>query len=260
MLLDRCYSSFVNLDHRKDRLKLMEVELRQQKISATRTRGMLPGDYKGDPKRVEKMRKRTPGAIGCYFSEVEIMRKALSLGQHAFVMEDDLQFCSDFHDRMLIIEEFTTTTPWDIIWLFGTFHINPPYWHKTTLGRDALVTDHPRMVRTFGAFSTTAYIVNVRSLVRVLSLLDYQLDTTIGIDYSFIQIQPLLNTFAFVPGCIIQRDNLSDIGSGITKFSQHKKLGPYVFQDKMGDFDPTTFNWHEANPVTTGPLASHRAP
>lgn len=230
-----------------DRRKNMQAALARLKINAIRTRGILPHEYTGLPSRVDLMRKRTPGAIGCYLSEVKVMDDAHNQGLHAFVMEDDLIFCSDFHDRLRIVEEFTLTHDWDIIWLFATFHINPPYWHRMT-GRDAELTDHPRMLRTYGAFSTTAYIVNYKSIRHVLRLLDCQLETTIGIDYSFIQIQPILKAFAFVPGCVIQADSQSDIGKGVTKFSHFKKLGPYVFQDKMSDFDPTTYDWHEADP------------
>lgn len=242
------YSSFVNLDHRKDRLDGMLISLSRIPLNATRTKGMMPSEYVGDPKRVKVMRDRTPGAVGCHFSQVKIMEDALSLDRHAFVMEDDLIFCDDFHERWTIIDEFTSTRPWDIIWLGGTFHINPPYWHKR-LGRDAELTDHPRMIRTFGAFCTYAYLVNRTSIKKVLTLLDKELDRSIGIDWAMIQIQPILQTFAFVPGCITQYDNRSDIGNGITRFSGFAKLGPYWFQKKMTDFDPTTFNWHEARVI-----------
>jgi hypothetical protein len=115
------------------------------------------------------------------------------------------------------------------------------------LGRDAETTDDPWMMRTFGAFCTYAYIVRDRSIERVLHLLDEWLDLSMGIDWAMIQIQPQLQTFAFVPGSVIQRDNKSDIGSGMTIFSGFSKLGPYWFAERMEDFDPTTFEWHEAN-------------
>lgn len=247
MLLDDCFISFVNLDHRHDRLKRMWESLAKAGLRerAVRTRGMPPEEYKGDPARVKVMRDRTPGAIGCHFSQVKVMEQAQQKGQHAFVMEDDLIFCSDFLERMQIIDEFTTKNAWDIIWLGGTFHINPPHWHKT-MGRDAELTSHPRFLRTYGAFCTYAYIVNRYSVPRVLRMLDEELPKSIGIDYAMIQMQPRLHTYAFVPGCITQYDNQSDIGRGITKFSGFAKLGPYWFADKMTDFDPAKFNWHEA--------------
>lgn len=241
------YVSYVNLDHRPDRLERMKQTLARVGLPAVRTRGMLPAEYKGDPKRIKVMLSRPQkGAIGCHFSQVSIMEEALRLNRHALVMEDDLIICADFAERMVIIDQFTKTHPWDVIWLGGTFHVNPPWWHKDDLGRDAECTDNPRMMRTYGAFCTYAYLVNAASLSKVLAMLEEQLPTSIGIDYAFIQIQPKLFTYAFVPGCCIQYDHESDIGLGFSAFSGFKKLGPYWFQQHMTEFDPTTHNWHEA--------------
>lgn len=245
-ILENSYISFVNLNHRLDRKVRMEQSLIKAGLfGVERTRGLLPSEVKVDAKRVAVMQARTPGAIGCHFAQVSIMERALAMGRHAFVMEDDLIFCSDFQARMALFDAFTETHDWDIFWLGGTFHINPPYWHKK-LGRDAELTDCPRFLRTYGAFCTYAYIVRDASLEKVLRLLDRELDKSIGIDYAMIQIQPELHTYAFVPGCITQYDNESDIGKGKTIFSGFAKLGPYWFQDKMEGFDPATFNWHEA--------------
>lgn len=242
-LLERSYISFVNMDHRKDRLGGMNRSLETLGIKAIRTRGMLPQEYEGPQDRVEVMRKRTPGAIGCHFSQVKVMTEALNRRKHAFVMEDDLTFCSDFHQRIEHMERFIATRDWDILWLGGTFHINPPWWHKR---RDAQLTIDPRMIRTYGAFCTYAYIVRDGSIAKVLAGLDRVLDRSIGIDWAMIQLQPEWQTFAFVPGCVRQYDNKSDIGKGMTIFSGFAKLGPYWFQDRMEQFDPTKFNWHEA--------------
>lgn len=247
-LITDSHICFVNLDHRWDRLNLMVDACAKAMIPAHRVRGMLPSEYKGDPKRVAVMQNRTPGAIGCHFSQVGIMEEALKLKKHAWVMEDDLIFCSDFQARLAWMELFIQSHLWDILWLGGTFHVNPPWWHKDDLGRgrDAELTDDPRMIRTYGAFCTYAYIVRRESVQKVLDGLDYWLDKSMGIDWAMIQLQPRLHTYAFVPGSVIQRDNKSDIGKGMTIFSGFKKLGPYWFADKMDDFDPATFNWAEA--------------
>lgn len=257
MLLENSYISFVNLDHRQDRLARMRVSLAKIGLSATRTRGMLPSEYQGPEHKVGRMRRGTPGAIGCHYSQVKIMEEALREGKHAFVMEDDLVFCSDLKKRIAIIESFIAENDWDVIWMGGTFHVNPPYWHKEDLGRDAEITSNPHMIRTYGAFCTYAYIVNQKSLPNILRLLDAGVHDSIGIDYLFIQIQPQLKTFAFVPGCITQYDNKSDIGKGMTIFSGFAKLNGtlensrYWFQDRMESFDPVKFNWHEAAMKTT---------
>lgn len=251
-LIEDSYISFVNLSHRKDRLMAMKRSLEKIDIKAVRTPGMLPSDYTGDKSRIQVMYKRTPGAIGCHFSQVKIMEEALRQQKHAWVMEDDLVFCSDFRARLVLMEAFLDARPWDILWLGATFHINPPYWHVKGLKRDAETTTDPRFMRTYGAFCTYAYIVNRTSVSQVLGMLDKDLHLSMGIDWLMIQMQPHLQTFAFVPGSVKQFDNESDIGiskggvKAITKFSGFVKLGPYWWQDKMGDFDPTKFNWHEA--------------
>ena len=242
--------SFVNLDHRRDRLVHMEQELARVGISAVRMRGMLPEEtiksHHLDTTRLQVMQNRTPGAIGCHYAQVRIMQEALHQGKHAFVMEDDLIFCSDFKERMDYISRFLEGRKWDVIWLGGTFHVNPPWWHKDDLGRDAELTDDPRILRTFGAFSTHAYIVNSSSLEEILRRLEGLVPLSMGIDWAFIQMQPSLQTFAFVPGSIIQMDNQSDIGRGKTVFSGFRRLGPYWFADRMEDFDPMKFDWREA--------------
>jgi GR25 family glycosyltransferase involved in LPS biosynthesis len=250
-MIDHSFISYVNLEKRPERRAKMEAELKRVGIPAVRTRGMLPEEYSGSNARIQGMRNRTQkGAIGCYFSQLSIMERAAGMKKHAFVMEDDLLFCDDFLDRMQIINQFCDNNPWDVIWLGATFHVNPPYWHKDHPPfRDAELTDNPRMIRTYAAFCTYAYIVNYFSIHRVMGLLEEYLPKSWGIDHSFIHIEPQLFTYAFVPGSVIQYDHQSDIGDGVTMFSNFKKLGPYWFAKRMSEFDPTTFNWNEAKTI-----------
>jgi GR25 family glycosyltransferase involved in LPS biosynthesis len=255
--MDKYYISYVNMDHREDRLFHMKNQLAKTGIEAVRTRGMRPEEYNGHGD-VTVMRRRTPGAIGCHFSQVSIMEEARDQGKHAMVLEDDIIFCSDFKERIKHIETFCETNPWDVIWLGAAFHINPPHWHKkgestmkpncsAELGYDAKRTEDPRMIRTYGAYNTFAYIVNNKSIDKILALFDRHIHTSIGIDWLFIKLQPQLHCYAYVPGCIKQMDNMSDIGTGMTVWSGHLKNGPYVWQDKLEDFNPLTYEWYEAN-------------
>lgn len=251
-ILERSLIAYVNLDRRPERRARMEQTLARVGLKAHRVRGQLPEEYKGDPARIKGMLDRPQkGAIGCHFSQVSIMHAAKTMNKHAFIMEDDLDICQDFMQRVKIIDEFCSTHPWDVIWLGGTFHVNPPYWHRK-MGRDAETTDNPRMMRTYGAFCTYAYIVNGESIDRVLHLFDQHLPKSIGIDALFITIQPYLHTYAFVPGCVKQYDHQSDIGMGMTTFSNFARLNgtlansAYWYQERMLDFDPTKFDWKEA--------------
>ncbi len=265
MLLNDSHIAFINLDSRQDRLAHMTTQLDRVEITAERVRGLLPSEVKVDPRKVTVMQRRTPGAIGCHYSQVSIMEKALELGKHAWVMEDDLIFCEDFQERLKYIEPFMQMNEWDVFWLGGTFH-SPAWWHKPghdrelqqcncTIGKDVEPTPYANIMRTYGAFCTYAYIVNVKSLDKILKLLDENVHMSMGIDWLFIYLQPQLKTYAFVPGCIKQMDGLSDIGltadkkPGFTTFSGFLSLNgtlensAYVYQERMGDFDPLGYEW-----------------
>lgn len=253
-LIKESYIGFLNMDHRTDRLSHMEVQLSKVGIEAIRHRGKTPQEYNLDDHKVQVMRNRTPGAIACHFGQVEIMKRGLESGRHAIVFEDDILFCDDFNERMEYISDWCSKNEWDIFWLGASFHVNPPYWHKkgvsgmppdcsAQLGYDVLPTDDPRIIRTFGAYVTFAYIVNVNSIEKILNLFDEHLHTSIGIDWLFIKLQPQLKCFSFVPGSVMQMDNLSDIGKGMTIWSGQLNNGPYVFQKNMNDFNPCDYKW-----------------
>lgn len=256
--LRNTYCSYVNLWHRKDRRDHMTDQLERVGLEAERTRGMLPDEFIHNPdfdqKKIQVMKNRTPGAIGCHYSQVSIMEKALALNKNAFVLEDDVVFCDDFQKRFAYIDEWMSRNDWDVFWLGGTFH-SPAHWHsqphnrelplcRCSIGKDCEPTDDPRIMRTYGAFCTYAYIVNINSLERILSLLDNSVHISMGIDWLFILLQPHLKTYAFVPGCIKQMDNQSDIGNGITYFSGFaESVGPWWYQENMEDFEPLNYNW-----------------
>jgi GR25 family glycosyltransferase involved in LPS biosynthesis len=253
-----CYTAFINLDHRQDRLERMNAELERVGIKAERLRGMYPNEYTGDKAKVVKMEQRTRGAIGCHYSQVQVMKNALEQGKSAFVMEDDLVFASDVIKRLDYAEEFLNNNDWDVFWLGGTYHLNPPQWHNAghtnselpncdcSLNRDVECTSDKRIVRTYGCWGTYAYIVNHKSIEKILDLFEKNIHESIGIDWLFIKLQPQLKCFAFVPGMVKQYDNQSDIGNGVTVFSNFSNLGEFWFADKMEDFDADNFNWHEA--------------
>lgn len=258
-LIRDSYISFLNLEHRKDRLEHMQLQLNRIGVDAIRTLGRKPNEYDLSDPKVQVMLNRTPGAIGCHFGQIEIMKKAHVFGKHAFVMEDDLIFCEDFKIRLKCMGDFLGSRDWDVMWLGATFH-SPAFWHpegsskmppdcSAHLGKDFEHTEDPHFKKTYGAFCTYAYIVNHTSIEKILSLFDEHLHTSIGIDWLFIKLQPKLNCFAFVPGSVKQMDNQSDIGNGITMFSGFSRLNgteensKYWYQNLYHEFDPNTFAW-----------------
>ena len=257
-ILNNSHISFVNLPHRVDRLSHIERELQRVGLRAVRTSGAYPHEFDEKDPRHQRMRRQTVGAIGCYTAQINIMKKALEFNKHAFIIEDDVVFCDDLLERIKYIENWADTHEFDVLWFGGTFHIGykegGPYWHPE-IGRDAELTDDPRMIRTLGAFSTHAYIVHRNSLEKIIQQLEEWMSNSVGIDWSFIKMEPFLNTYSFIPGCAKQFDNESDQrpGSGDwTYFSKFEKLNGtiensrYWWQPLMSDFDPTTFDWQEA--------------
>jgi GR25 family glycosyltransferase involved in LPS biosynthesis len=249
MNINDVYAAYANLSIRPDRNEKMIAELNRSGISAERFDSLLPAQVREfiPDNKLQVMQNRTPGAIGCHYSQVAIMEKALSLGKTAWVMEDDLVYCDDIQDRLTTIFDFLSTHEWDIFWFGGTWH-NEPTWHKSEnghhthpdlqmctcdLNRDWEPTEHPNIVRTYGAFSTHSYLVNVKSLPKILDLLDQNVYRSMGIDWIMLLIQPQLHAYAFTPGCCKQYDNQSNIGTGMSIFSGFVNLGPHWFKDRL---------------------------
>lgn len=246
------YISFVNLAERTDRLQHITGQFSRFGIEPVRTPGMYPHQFDRNDPKLQVQWKRTPGSIGCMFSQMKIMDEALRRGRDAMVFEDDAYLCSDFPVRMDYLQDFLNKQKnWDVAWLGGTVHINPPYWNipnnpdlpNTKLTKDAERTEDPRIVKCFAAFCTYAYIVNVNSIYKVLDGLIRVMPESMGIDWSFIRLGDELDTFMMLPGMVKQIDNISDIGGGgtvVSVFSGFSKLGSYWWQDKMEDWDPKT--------------------
>jgi GR25 family glycosyltransferase involved in LPS biosynthesis len=249
------YVSYVNLAHRTDRLSHMKQQLERIGLQAERFEAIRTVDDSWNRPPYQKMFNRTRGAIGCYLSQCEVLKKGLALGKTTMVMEDDCYFCQDWDLRMGYIANFLKDKDWDIVWLGATFHTNPAWWHSGTnpqiknrgIFKDAEQTNDPHIFRTFGAFCTYAYVVNFNSIPKVLQMLEERIPTSIGIDFSMIEMQPDLITYAMVPGSVRQIDNKSDIGHGDTIFSGFAALGAYWFQEKMTCFNPVAYDFGEAS-------------
>lgn len=251
-LLDDCHIAYVNLKSRIDRKVHMEAQLERIGLNAERFEAMNTDDYQWDMNKVGVMYNRTKGAVGCHYSQVAVMQKALSLNKHAFVLEDDCQFCEDWNERVAIMEDYLKDKVWHIIWWGGTYHANnPAWWHKPghseipqctcTLGIDAERTDSKYIVRTYGAFSTFCYIVHKDFIAELIRWLDEHVHFSIGIDFLMILLQPFIKSYSFVPGAVRQIDNMSNIGNGMTIFSGFKMLGEHWYQEKMVDFNYDNF-------------------
>lgn len=249
------YIGYVNLSHREDRRQLMEAELERVGLQAERFEAIRTNGEECDVEPYKVMFQRTRGAIGCMLSQMGVMKIAYEKGKGVMVLEDDLIFATDIKDRLDYIENFVNTKEQDadLIFLGGTVHINPAWWHRTgheemlapycscNLGKDAEGIDDERMIRVYGMFSTHAYIIPYEKIPKILQLLNDVMSISIGIDFSLIILQPNLKCFAHIPGSVIQRDNMSDIGNGMTVFSGFATLGEYWFKDRIEEFNYDNF-------------------
>lgn len=248
--MDNTYVAYCNLAIRPDRNEHMIRELTRVGLHINRFNSFLPEDIidiQQPADKLQVMYKRTKGAIGCHYSQVGIMEEALLQNKHVWVQEDDLVYCDDIQDRLKVIFDYLNNHEWDIFWFGGTYH-KEATWHRSengrhthpdlqmcdcNLNRDWEPTDNPDIVRTYGAFSTHSYIVNRKSLPKILDLLDQNVYRSMGIDWIMLLIQPELHTYAHSYGCCKQFDNQSNIGNGISHFSGFVNLGPHWFLDDM---------------------------
>lgn len=245
----------VNLDCRSDRWATMRRELRRINLPARRFSALTPGEYFERPGAGPLIEgKRTAGN---WASFVSLMRLNQGTDRNLLLLEDDVFFCTDFWARMAYIED-NLDVPWDVIFLGACFHLDrntadgtaKTRWHPGR-GNDVERTPLRHLFRAYGVWSNHGMIVRGRSAARVLAAMRSVLPVARGSDHALILVQPQLDAYVFVPGCVFQHDGVSDVaeGGGFTEFSGFKKLGPYVFQDRLGDWDVDAYDWAEADPT-----------
>lgn len=250
-------AQYCNLSHRPERNEKMIEEIKKCNLKIERRESfawkeLYEGFDEEQKAKVDVMYKRSPGAIGCHFSQVAIMKEALEKNMHCIVLEDDLVICDDFNERLKIIFTYLNQHDWDLFFFGGHHHLDC-VWHKSVegrhvhsemqvcncnLNRDWEETTHPNITRTYGCFSTHAFLINKDRLQHILNLLDSNLHQSIGIDWIFLKEQPNLNVFCFKPGCIKQYSSQSDIGKGISNQESFRNLGQHWFSKKMNEYIP----------------------
>jgi len=243
-ILADSHIAYVNLAIRPDRNDHMRRELDRVGLKAHRMDAYTPEDVLQRVERwkCEKMLSTTPGALGCYMSQLSIILKAKRMNKHATVFEDDIVFADDYIERVEHASEYLKDKRWDVMFWGGTHHIEP-VWHKTghqmdlpcdcELNCDWEPTSDPQITRVFGMWGTYSYTVNVKSIPKVALWLSELMPQSIGIDFSFIAMQPKIFAYCMNPGAVKQIDNESNIGKGRTVFSNFSRLGPHWFKQKL---------------------------
>jgi GR25 family glycosyltransferase involved in LPS biosynthesis len=248
--IDRLDPFVINLDRRTDRWKVMQQELRRINLPARRFSAMEPSEYSETPGAGPLIEGKRTG--GNWASMVYLMRLNQGTDRDLLMLEDDVYFCSDWWERMAWLED-NLDFPWDVLFLGACFHLNrntETRWHPERTN-DVERTHRKHLFRAYGVWSNHGMIVRGESAGKVLDAMRSVLPVARGSDHALILAQPQLDAVVFVPGCVFQRDGASDVaeGGGFTEFSNFKKLGPYVFQDRLADWDVDGYDWAEADPT-----------
>jgi FkbM family methyltransferase len=246
------YPMFINLDHREDRRQHIKEQLERVGIKADRVRGVYFHEVEDSKNpKYKTMVDSCKNQLGCYTAHINCLERAYKVGSSALIFEDDAYLCEDFLERMDYIQNFLNNNEWDVVWFGGTYHLEPT-WHDLphtnsgnldctcTKGVDVERTDDPRIVRTYGCWSTAGYLVNYNSIPKILHMLEEVVHRSTAIDHSFIMIEPFTKTFAMIPALMKQIDNHSDNYDNINKFSDFAHLGRQWYADKMEDVDPSS--------------------
>ena len=252
--IDRLDTFVINLDRRTDRWESMCRELRRINLPAKRFSAMTPDEFCEKPGAAPLIEgKRTAGN---WASMVYLMRLNQETGRDLLMLEDDVFFASDWWERMAYLED-NIDFDWDVIFLGACCHLdrNAPNgrWHPERRN-DMERTPLRHLFRSYGTWSNHGMIVRGKSAGKVLAAMRSVLPVARGSDHALIMVQPHLDAYVFVPGCVFQHNGVSDVaeGGGFTRFSDFMKMGPYVFQDRLSDWDVDGYDWAEADVATGG--------
>ena len=180
--------------------------------------------------------KYNKGQIGCFLSHYKLL-KTHNSDKILGILEDDVEFCDDFLDRFKYIED-NFNLDWDIFFLSSYYHLNN---HKDMWNHsgDFELTDTKYIHRVYGAFTTHAYLVNPKSINKILKLIDENIADTYAIDHVYCsKIESKLNCYSFTPGMANQRISYSDVDGGGKDPNVFKSiLGEHYYINNLKDFD-----------------------
>jgi hypothetical protein len=222
---------FINLDSRKDRLDHVTNELNKFNLKSKRF------DAVSDlvSCKLHFNNKMSDGQKKCFMSHYNLIKNYKGsniLG----IFEDDVILCEDFIERFDYIEK-NFNLDWDVFFLSSFYHLNDDEkrWHS---GGDFEKTNIKYIHKVYGSFCCHSYLINPKSIKKIVNLLETTLDLTNAIDHSFILIEPKLNCYSFTPGMTTQLPNESNTDGGQRDQSVFEKiLGPHYYTNKLSDLN-----------------------
>jgi FkbM family methyltransferase len=176
------------------------------------------------------------GQIGCFLSHYKLL-KTHNSNKILGIFEDDVELCDDFLDRFKYIED-NFNLDWDIFFLSSYYHLNDhkDRWNKSG---DFELTDTKYIHRVYGAFTTHSYLVNPKSINKILKLIDENINDTYAIDHVYCaKIESKLNCYSFTPGMANQRVSYSDVDGASKDPNEFKSIiGEHYYANNLKDFD-----------------------
>jgi glycosyl transferase family 25 len=194
------HSFYINLEHRTDRKKQVEEELKKIGVTPNRFNGI----------------KMENGAIGCSMSHLKILQEAVKNKlEHILIVEDDIIFLEPQLFKTQINRFFELHgNKWDVILLAGN---NIPPYEK--------IDD--TCVKVSRCQTTTGYLVNghyINVLVQNIKMgLTHLLNKPnekykFAIDRFWFILQGTSRWYLITPLTVIQREGYSDIEKKITNY------------------------------------------
>jgi GR25 family glycosyltransferase involved in LPS biosynthesis len=227
----------INLPHRSDKRSWIDSHLSQHGINFEYFQAKTANDntkFSND-----QISRYIPGQLGCMLSHHELLSSyndSCILG----IFEDDVRLCDDFAKRMEYVEN-NFDLDWDIFFLSSFYHLNddPQRWNKTG---DYELTDTKYIHRVYGSFCTHSYLVNPKSIEKILKLMNEYMHQSYAIDHLYILIQPLINAYSFTPGMSTQIPSFNDINNTHKDQSIFEHVvGKHFFINRLENFDYDTY-------------------
>lgn len=186
---------YINLDKRIDRYESIKQQLKNNEISATRIRGIIP---------VSNHHKISDGQLGCLLSHLLILNNAQEKKYNRIlILEDDTIFKDNFK---FLFDRFIKHSPtnWDMLYLCGNHY-----------GGISPVNNY--ISKSNGTLTTNAYAINISIIPKLINILDQKIYHQ-PIDSIYCNNHKLFNVFVSVPNICYQMASFSDIENKITDY------------------------------------------
>jgi glycosyl transferase family 25 len=190
----------INLPHRTDRRRAIDLELRKAGMPLTLSRVELFSGIRPDhPGKFESI-----GYHGCFLSHLAVLKQAKSLGlNNVLVMEDDLYFTKEFYHYEAAIAHQLTEIDWDLV-QFGYY---PDVLPQVNQSHGFLQSCDEELI---GAHF---YAVNGKALDRLITFFELLLDRPAGHpDGGPMSPDGVLNIFPRQNSSIIQFISVPSLG------------------------------------------------